>query len=150
MSKPIFCVYLILLSVILLSACDLSETTSPIAITSRLSTERPPSSLNPMPSSSYTIIPIATPIPAPIPFLPTVTAWSTFTNPKGVSLEYPANWQIKTITTYDHPLFTLDTMSGVSTYYYIYLNVFDRPIEEQRITDPHVWESPDYSYEILW
>jgi hypothetical protein len=150
MSKQTFRVYLFLFSTILLSACDLSRTISATDTPSLLSTIRLSGSPTLALSSTSTIIPETISTPTPLPILPTVTDWSIFTNPSGVSIEYPANWQIKTRTDYDNPLFTLDTTSAVSSYYWIYLNVFDRPIEEQRITDPHAWESTDYSYEILW
>jgi len=95
----------------------------------------------------------ATPIPSPI-LTPTPTAikppaledikWSTYEFPVGVSFEYPSDWFMvhnqEYFVEFTFPYFPW----SVSTY------IFDRPLKDKAIADPHTWNSNEGVYELLW
>ena len=82
--------------------------------------------------------------------MPTVTEWYTYRSPSGVSIEYPAFWQVYTIGTPDSVAFRLDAAKEISIFYWINIDIYNRPIQDRDTADPHTWYPNEGGYEILW
>jgi len=157
----------VFLSVFSLFGCGArtrSTSTSQATYTpAHIPTSTPKPTGNQIPTSQSTISPtykstatptdpfIATPTDTktPYPVVPVVSEWDTYTA-SGVSIQYPANWQVHTINSPEYVNFRLDEAVDVSQFYSIMLEIYDRPVEQRKIDDPHAWQPNEGGYEIHW
>ena len=79
----------------------------------------------------------------------TSTGWATFTLPSGLSIEYPANWRVRTIATapYNYYFDSPQTIvvDGVPRAQ-VMLEVYPYPMP----TDPYSWAPNEGGYEVHW
>lgn len=70
--------------------------------------------------------------------------WSTYEFPIGVSFEYPTDWLMvhnqEYFVEFTFPYFPWN----VSAY------IFERPMKDKALADPHTWNSNEGVYELLW
>jgi len=165
MSKQILSLNGFLIVVVLICACTSAKVTSPIYIpvstqtatsidtftTAFLST----SSATSLPVATKTVTPFpiktdtAAPLPTstlvntntPIPILPIITEWYTYTHSSGVSIQYPVGWETSVYSYTDSAAiyFKLANALDISPFYQILLDVYDRPVNSRETADPHTW-----------
>ena len=166
--------HVFLLAAILLSGCTSTEVAS-VTTHSAASTTQPAntlaptrsaaSSFTPLPTITYTATPLptetntVTPLPTGTPtviptptLITTISEWYTYTSPTGVSIQYPAGWYVN-VHGYppdDSVSFKLYDTPNVSRYYWINLEIYNRPPEQRSIADPHTWQPNEGGYEIQW
>jgi hypothetical protein len=77
----------------------------------------------------------------------------TFTHPGGVSVAYPSDWQITTLAgsgiRFSLPIKT-DLLSSQAPNYIVQFNVYERPLADRAIADPHTWSPNEGRVEITW
>jgi hypothetical protein len=100
------------------------------------------STFNPYPEP----IPTQTLIPVPPP--PVATSWLTYTHLSGVSLQYPADWQVEGDNPMELVVFHPSGASGGISR--MVLRIYDRPLEERVVTDPYTWQPNEGGYEVQW
>jgi hypothetical protein len=105
------------------------------------------------PSHTNTPEPTVTLTPTFFPLFPVVKEWSTYTVPfgdVGVSIQYPADWQVNPINNFDQISFHLDAAREISRNYGYQLYIYKRLIADRHFTDPHTWEPNEGGYKVLW
>ncbi len=176
MSKKVLSIYVLLIEVILICACSSAKITSPIYVPASTYTANPIDTLTSLLSSKFsltssaisirTVTPLpaktdtATPLPTstptitntPIPILPIITDWYTYTHSSGVSIQYPSGWDTSVYSYTDSVdiYFRLAKALDISPFYQIFLEVYERPINYRKIADPHTWQPNEGGYEIHW
>lgn len=113
---------------------------------------------SPTPSVPSTHL-VATVADSPLPTLtPTpslrIAEWNTYYHPSGVSLLYPANWEVKVVEQpIGYPLVAFSTQKGSDPQVSdagVSLEVYDRLPEQRQVTDPYSWPANEGGYEVQW
>ena len=94
--------------------------------------------------------PLATAAPTPILQVPVVSEWLTYTHESGVSVEYPAQWQVQPNPPAGTVLFGIQLDEAYIPSHRVILDVFDRPLKDRAITDPYTWQPNSGGYEVQW
>jgi hypothetical protein len=131
---------------IIATACTAKSTASPTAPI--LST---PTLLVMPPTLTATVT--ETPVPTLTPTGIVITPpafeeikWAPYEFQVGASFEYPSDWFINSITRQE------DFVEFVFPYspYNLSARVFDLPVNDKAMTDPHSWGANEGGYELLW
>ena len=144
-----------LVLIVLLGACIAKPTSTPIKF-------------SPNPPTAYATLPNLPPTKISMPvyvtweaiatsatptFIPTITPiiqpvfedikWNVYRFDKGVTFEHPSEWNIN-IQAMDFVRFSVYEGNSVRA------EVYDRPVEDSTVTNPHSWGSNEGGYEVLW
>ncbi len=156
MSKAVFPFVLLLIAMVFLTTCTTksSETISPIATVfkSSLPFVSPAVFVSPIPTQTALPLPTSSPAPTPTPFpqVPIATGWLTFTHESGVSLQYPANWQVRSNPSYNMVVFGIQLDEGFIPSHRVVLDVYGRSHKDRAITNPYTWQPNEGGYEVHW
>jgi hypothetical protein len=156
MPKTVFRFVLLLTALVFLTTCTTSrsETISPIATVF----ESPVPSVNltafasPIPTQTPLPLPTSTPASTPTPLaqVPIATEWLTYTHESGVTIQYPANWQIRSNPTYGQVVFGIQLDEAFIPNYRVVLDVYHRPLKDRAIANPYTWQPNEGGYEVHW
>ena len=156
MPKAVFRLALLLTAMVLLTTCTKRniETNSPIATVFKSPIPRadPTASVSPVLMQTPFPPPTSTPAPisTPLPQVPIATDWLTYTHKSGVSIQYPANWQVSADPTYNIVEFGIQLDEAFIPSYRVVLDVYDRPRPDRAIANPYAWRPNEGGYKVHW
>jgi hypothetical protein len=156
MPKAVFRLALLLTAMVLLTTCTIRniETDSPIATVFKSPTSliAPTAFVSPIPTQTPLPLPTLTPAPTstPLPQVPIATEWLTYTHESGVSIQYPANWQVRSNPSSGIVVFGIQLDEAFIPSYRVVLNVYDRARKDRAIANPYAWQPNEGGYEVHW
>ena len=156
MPKAVFRLALLLTAMVLLATCTIRkiETDSPSATVfkSPIPLVDPTAFVSPVPTQTPLPLPTSTPAPTstPLPQVPIATEWLTYTHESGVSIQYPANWQVNTDPSYGTVVFGIRLDEAFIPSYRVVLDVYDRSHKARAIANPYTWQPNEGGYEVHW
>jgi hypothetical protein len=156
MPKAVFRLALLLTAMVLLTTCTIRniETDSPIATVFKSPTSLvvPTAFVSPIPTQTPLPLPTSTPAPTstPLPQVPIATNWLTYTHESGISIQYPANWQVTSNPSYGTVVFGVQLNEAFIPSYRVVLDVYDRSHKDRAIANPYTWQPNEGGYEVHW
>ncbi len=156
MPKAVFRSVLLLTAMVFLTTCTTrsSETISPIptVFESPLAFVDPTVFVSPIPTQTALPLPTSRPAPTstPLPQVPIATEWLTYTHESGVSIQYPANWQVRSNPSYNTVVFGIQLDEAFIPSYRVVLDVYDRSHKDRAIANPYTWQPNEGGYEVHW
>ncbi len=156
MPKAVCRLALLPVAMVLLTTCTIRniETHSPIATVfkSPIPLADPTVSVSPVPTQTPLPPPTSTPASTstPLPQVPIAADWLTYTHKSGVSIQYPANWQVSAYPSYSSVVFGIQLDEALIPGYRVVLDVYDRSHKDRAIADPYTWQPNEGGYEVHW
>jgi len=148
------------------AACSLQAAKAPVQAGSVVVTDSPTTTFLPIIMAPLPINPTLVPsaptawvtssltptiTPQPLQTTAVITAWSTYTDPRGVTLEYPTHWQVLP-GEYGSVTFRLALEREYRTMFDggISVTIYDLPLAERAMADPSKRTANSLSTKVYW
>lgn len=134
-----------------LFACT-TNSTAVLTIPSMAVPTSVPVTATPRENNMPTSLPILTvsPTKTAITQATVVTDWVSFVFTDGVSIDYPAGWTVAPSSALPYVDFKPPNAEKNDTSSSVRLAVYQRPLDDRKIADPHSWEDNEGGYKVHW